>query len=68
MGDLVDFDGFTKLDINPDKILDSAKDKLDSGIVIGWDKDDEFYIALSITKKSEIIYLLELAKQEILDE
>lgn len=47
MGDIVDFTGQTTLDIDPDRILEKAIGQLQEVIVIGIDKDDEYYYAVS---------------------
>jgi len=67
MGNIIDFDGVTKLDIDPDKILEGAKGNLDCVVTIGWDKDDCLYIASSTSKIADILFLLEKAKFDLLD-
>lgn len=66
VSDIIDFDGVTKLDIDPDKVLAGAKENLNSVIVIGWDKEDNLYTASSSSSIGELLYLLEVAKKELL--
>jgi len=69
VGDVVKFGGETRLDIDPNDVLEGAKDKLQNVIVIGWedDKEGSFWFASSQASGPEVIWLLELAKQRLLD-
>lgn len=67
MGEVVDFNGITKLDLDPDRVLDSAKGKLDSAVVIGFDKDGDLYFASSKADGGDVLWLLEKAKKELLE-
>jgi len=67
VGEVVDFDGATLLDIPPDKILTGALEaKLASCIVIGECANGELYAASSTGSLAEIILALELCKLEFL--
>lgn len=61
------FTGLTTVDVPANRILEGVKDELDSVVVLGWDKEDSFYFAVSHGKKADILYLLELAKQSIME-
>ena len=67
MGDVVDFTGMTKLPIDPDKVLSAAIGELDSVVIIGWDKDDDLWFSISHSEKEGILYLLESAKKNLMD-
>ncbi len=49
-----------------DEVLDCARGKLDSIIILGWDKDEDSYISHTKQKKSDILLLLEIARQNII--
>lgn len=67
MGDVVDLDCATTLDIDPAKVLTAAAEAgLESAIVIGWDSQSRLYLASSTSEIGGIILLLELAKRELL--
>lgn len=67
MGEVVDFDGPTLLDIPPEKILRGALESdLVSCIVIGECADGELYTATSTGDLAAIILALELCKMEFL--
>ena len=57
----------TRLDLPPDRVLEGAKDVLESVVVIGWDKDGEFYAASSIADGAEVNWLLDKTKQMLLE-
>lgn len=44
MGDIIQFRGVTKLDLDPDTVLENIKGKLEGFVIAGWDKDgNEFF-------------------------
>lgn len=65
--------GITKLDLDPDQVLEAAKGKLESVIIIGWTKsaendeyeEDEFF-ASSIACGGECLWLIERFKKALL--
>lgn len=66
MGEVVDFDGFTKHDIDPDKVLEGNKGEFSRVLVIGWSKEtDELVVASSFTDGAGIMWLLERAKHRL---
>lgn len=67
MGDVVNFDGPTTLDIPPDKVLQGAIDsKLVSVIVIGETVGGEIYHASSTADLAEMILAVEIFKAELM--
>jgi hypothetical protein len=67
MGEVVDFTGITTLPLQPDRVLTSALGKLDNAVVIGWDKDGELWFASTEAGGPEVLWLLEKAKQALLE-
>jgi len=64
---LVYFDGITRLDMPPEKVLHAALDAdMEGVVVIGW-QEGEFYAASSIADGGEVLWLLEKLKQHLLD-
>ncbi|MHC3940652.1 hypothetical protein ACI0FR_01965 [Paenochrobactrum sp. BZR 201-1] len=41
--DIIDFTGTTTLDIDPDRILQSAVGQMEQVVIIGWDKDGQTF-------------------------
>jgi len=66
MGEVMDLPVITRLDMNPDKVLEGAKGDLESVIVIGFDKDGDEYFASSIAAGPECLWLLERFKLMLL--
>ena len=48
-------------------MLEIAKDKLESGMVVGWGNDGLLFFVSSIVDKTEILWTLEKAKQALLE-
>lgn len=67
MGNVVDLNVITKLDVPADKVLKAATGKLETAIVIGYDKDGDFYFASSKADGGDVLWLLETAKKELMD-
>ena len=69
MGEVVILDVETRLDIPAERILEAAKqDDLETAMVIGVDADGELYVRTTTTKAKELIWLMELAKQLVMDQ
>lgn len=58
--------GVTKLDLPPDRLLEAAQGKLDSVMVIGYDKEGGFYAASSYADGGDALWLLETCKIRLL--
>lgn len=68
MGDIVDFNGKTFMDIDCKKILDAVDpDEMDLVMVLGWSKEDNLYASSSSSDIAEMIYLMELFKHKLLN-
>lgn len=57
----------TRLDLDPGRVLAMAEDQLEGVVVIGFDKEGEFYFASSYADGGDVIYLLEMAKKRLLE-
>lgn len=66
MGEVIDLPVVTRLDMNPDKVLEGAKGELEQVIVIGYDKEGEEYFASSIAGGPECLWLMERFKASLL--
>lgn len=67
MTNVVDLDVITTLDLPPDKMLAKAKGKLDDVIIIGVDKEGDLYFSASKADGGNALWLLEKAKQALLE-
>ena len=64
---VVMFNGITRLPLDPDRVLQEAVGKVKVVIIVGWDQDDQMYFASSEPDGPECLWLLEKAKQALLD-
>ena len=64
---VIEFNGITKLDLEPDRVLENTKGKLKSFLIIGYDTDDEFYFSSTLANAGEMLWLIELAKKQLLE-
>lgn len=65
---VVDLPVITTLDIPPPRILAKAAGAgLESVVVVGFDRDGDFYFASSKSDGSDVLWLLELAKKKLLE-
>jgi len=66
LGEVVEFTGYTYLDIPPDRVLENCKDLLDSVVLIGYTKEGEEFFSSSIADGADVLWLLERAKLKLL--
>lgn len=68
MGDkVIPIGGVTRLDIDPDQILDKTKGVMDSIVIIGYDKWGDEYFASSIADGGDVLWLLERCKIKLME-
>jgi hypothetical protein len=66
MTDVITFPGITKLDTDPDLILEQALGQLESVVVCGFDKDGNQYFASSVADGADALWHLERAKYALM--
>jgi hypothetical protein len=64
---VVIFPGFTRLDIPPDRILESLKGDLVKLLIIGETEEGKINMYSSYADDQEVLWNLEKAKQTVLD-
>jgi hypothetical protein len=68
-GKILEFNGVTRLDINPDIVIAAAqKRRLDGIIMIGLEEDGEFFFASSYADGGDVLWLMELAKKRLMED
>lgn len=65
-GNVVDFTGITRLDLDPERVLAKAAGQLASVIVVGFDKDGEEFFASSVSDGGEALWILQRACHKLL--
>lgn len=69
MGEVVELNVVTSLNLPPERVLRKAIEANLGGIVIaGYDKSGEYYFASSIADGADVMWLLEQCKKRLLDE
>mgnify|MGYP003405904278 FL=1 len=67
MGEVIELNTITTLDIPAERVLNSAlKKDLESAVVLGYDKEGHFYFASSIANGPDVLWLMEKLKLELL--
>lgn len=64
--EVVDFTGITTLEIDPDRILQSAIGKMEQVVLIGWDKNGQEYFSSSVSDGGTVLWHMERAKLQLL--
>jgi len=68
LGDVVLLNVVTRLDIPVERVLDGATNaELEEVVVIGYDKEGEFYFSSNKANGGSVLWLLEQAKKELLN-
>lgn len=68
MGEVVELNAPTLLDIPSERILNKALEQgITDVIVIGYDKDGDFYFASCQADGGSVLWLLEMAKRKLID-
>lgn len=67
MGDVVDLNVVTRLDIDPIKVIDgAAKYNLKSVVILGYTEARDEYFASSIADGADVVWLLERSKHKLM--
>jgi len=68
MTNVIDLPVITTLDLPPSRVLEAAIEAdLQDAIVVGYDAEGEFYFAASKADGGDVLWLLELAKKQLLE-
>jgi hypothetical protein len=68
MGEVVNLDQVTSLDLPADRILESAIGQLEGVIIAGYDKEGEEYFASSYADGGDALWLVERFKLKLLED
>lgn len=66
MSNIINFTGYTTNDIDPNNVLDGAKDKCNQLLVLGRCNDGDFYCAASTANVGELLRMVELFKFKLM--
>ena len=68
MGDVVRLPCITRLDLDPDMIMEEAAGKLKTVVLLGYDKDGKEYFASSVADGGTVMWLMERVKALLLNQ
>lgn len=63
---VIEMGNVTRLNLPPDRILEAAKGKLESVVLIGYDKDGDIYTASSLADGGTVLWLMEKLKLRLM--
>lgn len=63
MGKVIPFGGITKLDLDPDIILENNKGQYEGFVIIGWDKEGNERFVGTYADGGTVLWLLERCKK-----
>ncbi len=66
MGEVVDLNVVTRLNLDPDRVLNAAAGELQQVIIMGYTKDGDEYFASSISDGPDCLWLIERLKMQLL--
>lgn len=66
MSNVIPFNGITKLDLDPDMVLENNKGQFKGLILIGLNEDDEEVFASTYADGGTVLWLLERMKLKLL--
>jgi len=66
MSEVVQFRGVTKLDLDPDTILENNKGNFKHLVLVGYGHNEEFIFGSTIADGGDVLWLLEVAKVQLL--
>lgn len=67
MSKVIQFTGVTKLDLDPDTVLENNKGCLEGVVIMGWDKDGNEVFASSYADVGMVLWLAERMKKRLLE-
>jgi len=66
MAKIISLPVITKLDTDPDRVLQGAIGNVEGVVIAGYDKEGGYYFASSYADGAEVLWLLEKMKKELL--
>lgn len=67
MTNIIQFRGITRLDLDPDTVLENNKGKLKGVVICGYDNEGNEYFASTYADGGDVLWLLERMKLRLLN-
>lgn len=66
-GDVIPLGCVTRLDLPADRVLEGAVGRMEGVVLVGYDKDGDFYFASTYADGGTVLWLLEQCKKKLLE-
>ena len=66
MGKVIPLNNVTRLDLPVDRVLDAAKDELQSVVLMGYKNDGSLYFSSTVADGGDVLWLMEQCKLALL--
>lgn len=66
MSNVIQFRGITRLNLDPDVVLENTKGTLEGFVICGYDKEGNEYFASTYADGGDVLWLLERMKLRLL--
>jgi len=68
MSNVIQFSGITRLDLEPDVVLENLKGKLEGFVIVGYGVDESEFFASTYADNAVVLWLLERLKKQLLED
>jgi hypothetical protein len=68
MSKVIQFTGITRLDLEPDVVLENLKGKLKGFVIVGYGIDESEFFASTYADNGVVLWLLERLKKQLLED
>lgn len=68
MSNVIQFRGITRLNLDPDIVLENTKGKLEGIVICGYDMEGNEYFASTYADGGDVLWLLERMKLNLLNQ
>lgn len=66
MSNVIPIGGITKLDLDPDQVLENCKGKFEGVVMLGWTPEGELFFSSTYADGGTVLWLLEHCKLALL--
>lgn len=68
MGEVIQFNGITKLDLDADTVLENTKGRLEGFVIAGYDKEGNEFFSSTYADGGTVLWLIERLKKRLLED
>lgn len=67
MGEIVSFRGMTRLDLDPDTVLEKTKGELKHVVIMGLTHENKYWFSSTMADGGDVLWMLEHFKHHLMD-